>query len=106
MDDFFEGAKKAGKLVLDEGKEILREVENNHFDDAFYRGYDRASRVCIKHISHKVGTLRKQIKEGKYLSKEDQFLMVQLEDLQREIEEQLSKFRVNIRAKIVKKDSQ
>jgi hypothetical protein len=99
VNDVIGGVKKIGS-------EVLSEVKKSYLDKEFYRGYDTATRICVRHISHKVAILRKKIKESKSLSKDEQFLMIHLEDLLKELEERFSKSRFIARAKIVKKDSQ
>ena len=91
--------------IKDIGKDIIGDVGKRFLDDEFYRGYDKATNICISRISFKVEDLREKIKGGKSLSKEEQFLMIQLEDLQRELEDSLSRARMNIRVRIVEKES-
>ena len=77
MSEVLEALKNVGLDLLEKSGEAFNEAVKNRLDDEFYRGYDRATNVCTKHISHKIKTLRSKIKDGKSLSKEEQFLMVQ-----------------------------
>ena len=98
-----------GKELLGAAVDGVHDGLKHYLDEAFYKGYDRATDFCIGYISQRIDTLRGRIKDGKFLSKEEQYLMVYLEELQNEIENELPQFRENRTtrvARVVRKDNQ
>ncbi len=77
------------KNLIGDTLEKIRENANSRLDDEFFDGYDTAASICIEAITKRIDELHKQINDGKFLSNQEQFLLAQLNELKREIEDRL-----------------
>lgn len=87
--------KLIGNALEELGENFLggiREAADNRLDNEFFYGYDAAANICTESITKRIDELHKQINDGTFLNNQEQFLLAQLNELKREIEDRLRKF--------------
>jgi hypothetical protein len=77
--------------VIDTLKKV-RESADSHMNDAFFDGYNTAANICVDVITKNIHELFSQINSGSFLSDQEQFLLLKLNDLKSETEEKLVDF--------------
>lgn len=85
MKEFF---KEIGNDTLKK----VRESADSHMNDAFFDGYNTAANICVDVITKNIDELFSQINSGSFLSDQEQFLLLKLNDLKSETEEKLVDF--------------
>lgn len=76
-------------LIIDAIKEGKKEAIDNVKRELSFEGYDRAADICTTALTEKVDAMYKKINAGEFLSNQEQFLLAQLNELKREIENRL-----------------
>ncbi len=64
---------------------------NSCGDDKFNDGYNTAAEVCIFPITQRIEKLHNKINNDEFLSNQEQFLLVKMIELKKEIEDNLVK---------------
>lgn len=70
----------------------VRESASHRVGDAFADGYSEAANICIGVLSRKIDDLLNQIKSGRYLSDQEQFLLSSLDGVKSDTESTLRDF--------------
>ncbi len=78
--------------LFSEGFSAFREGVNRSVDGHFDDGYNEAAHTCIRILSEKIDDLLHQIKSGRYLSEQEQFLLSSLNEIRLETEVALRAF--------------
>ncbi|MFC5647825.1 hypothetical protein ACFPYJ_01580 [Paenibacillus solisilvae] len=78
--------------TLHDVREHVRESENTRMAKAFYDGYDKATDICVGIITKKIEELFSKINSDSSLSKQEQFMLLKLNELKSETEKELRDF--------------
>ncbi|MEV4535399.1 hypothetical protein AB0J82_16365 [Asanoa sp. NPDC049518] len=70
----------------------VRRVVNDRENDAFAHGFEEAAGICLGLLSKSIEGLMDQIKSGKFLSDQEQFLLLRLNEMKSETEGHLRDF--------------
>lgn len=70
----------------------IREDATDRLDARFEEGFNEAANICVNLLSKKIDGLLSQVKQGSYLSENEQFLLAQLNNLRSEAEAGLRGF--------------
>jgi hypothetical protein len=77
--------KQAGHFVHDAVREGARQRLSEHGDDKFRRGFSNAAGLALRRIQEKIDAFKEQMK-GPGLTKAEQAIYAQLDELKSEIE--------------------
>ncbi|TSD40525.1 hypothetical protein FFI94_033100 [Rhodococcus sp. KBS0724] len=78
-------SQQAGRSILDGVRESLQQERSAHGDDQRLRGFTSAAGIALRRIQEKIDAFREQMK-GSGLTKAEQVIYAQLEELKSEIE--------------------
>lgn len=73
---------RAGRFVGD----AVREAARKHADDEHQDGFDAAADIALRRIQGRTDALKKQMKSGPGLTKTEQLVFTELEELRSEME--------------------
>lgn len=77
--------RQAGEFLMDTVQEPLRRAANAHHDDGHREGFTRAAGITLRRIQEKLDVFKEQMK-GIGLTKAEQAVYAQLDELKSEIE--------------------
>ncbi|MGO4383397.1 hypothetical protein [Specibacter sp. RAF43] len=83
--------RQAGKFLMDTVQESARRTTSDHHDDGHREGFTRAAGITLRRIQEKLDVLKEQMR-GTSLTKVEQAVYAELDDLKSEIEADFDRY--------------
>lgn len=77
--------RRAGQFVKDAVQDSARQTLDDHGDDSHRKGFTDAAGITLRHVQEKLDALKEQMR-GQGLTKAEQAIYAQLDELKSEIE--------------------